>query len=231
MPNAETSALERLTAAVSDLDRDLFTRYKGGWINQIGIALWDAVYSIGSQYSGVAPRLDEMRGWLAKEGLSEDSLHVVANLPEDAVVKIMGATRVAPGRARSVTKAAAARQAAIAIAGLEIDSASDLRDYVTGHKEGSVESAKEILKTYSSVYGLGKVTGEYFLMLLGIPGVKADRMVTRFVAKAVGKPVGPEEARSLVVAAHEALSPSTLSGVSLTQLDHAIWLYTRGDSE
>jgi hypothetical protein len=37
--------------------------------------------------------------------------------------------------------------------------------------------------------GLGPVTWDYFLMLLGTPGVKADTWIVRFAADALGRHV------------------------------------------
>ena len=52
--------------------------------------------------------------------------------------------------------------------------------------------------TYTTVLGLGSVTWEYFLMLLGIPGVKADVHIRRFVERATGDEVSAGRARDLV---------------------------------
>lgn len=54
-------------------------------------------------------------------------------------------------------------------------------------------------------------------MLCGVPGVKADRMVVRFVHRAVGEDVGPAGAAALVQEVAERM------GVSFSTLDHAIW--------
>ena len=60
-------------------------------------------------------------------------------------------------------------------------------------------------------------------MLVGLPEVKPDRMIRRFVAAALGRPretaVGVDEARNLVMAVAARL------GVSPRALDHAIWAY------
>ena len=65
----------------------------------------------------------------------------------------------------------------------------------------------------------------YFLMLLDMPGVKADRMVCRFVADALGLPekaVMPRRAEELVTDAAYALE------VDPRHLDFNIWNYQRG---
>ncbi len=70
---------------------------------------------------------------------------------------------------------------------------------------------------YIKVRGLGPVTWQYLLMLIGEPGVKADVWICRFVEAALGRPVSAHEAETLVTLAAEA------SAVSPTALDHAIW--------
>lgn len=77
---------------------------------------------------------------------------------------------------------------------------------------------------YTDVVGLGDVTWEYFLMLLGKPGVKADVWIVRFVSKAVGRTTSSPETRDLVKAAAAEL------GTDPTALDHAIWSHQRGRS-
>jgi hypothetical protein len=63
-------------------------------------------------------------------------------------------------------------------------------------------------------------------MLVGLPDVKPDRMVRRFVADALGRSgataVGADEARDLVMAT------AARMGVSPRELDHAIWSYQSG---
>jgi len=55
------------------------------------------------------------------------------------------------------------------------------------------------------------------LMLAGVPGVKADRMVLRYVSGALGHVVGAVEAATLVSGLADSRGPSR------TKLDHAIW--------
>lgn len=80
-------------------------------------------------------------------------------------------------------------------------------------------------KAYSSVRGFGPVTWEYFTMLLGQPGVKADTWIRRYVSPTNGPKVSYPYARDLVKAAAESL------GVTATELDHAIWDFARRASK
>jgi hypothetical protein len=72
------------------------------------------------------------------------------------------------------------------------------------------------------------ISFSYFLMLAGSPGfVKGDRMICRFVARALKIPsVAPSVAQKLVVAASTALSAEVPS-LNPRLLDHEIWKYQR----
>lgn len=64
-------------------------------------------------------------------------------------------------------------------------------------------------------------------MLNGLPGVKADRMIRRFVTRALdwSRPINAQEASELVEAA------ATEIGVEYSTLDHAIWRFeARGET-
>lgn len=61
------------------------------------------------------------------------------------------------------------------------------------------------------------LTWRYFLMNSGVPGIKADRMITRWTSRTLGRPVKPTEAEPLLLSAAEQL------GVDARRLDHAIW--------
>ena len=61
--------------------------------------------------------------------------------------------------------------------------------------------------------------------LAGIPGIKPDRMIIRFVAKALNRPV-----KTVGTAVCVELLTAVAGEQSMTQseLDHAIWNYQRG---
>jgi hypothetical protein len=69
------------------------------------------------------------------------------------------------------------------------------------------------------------ITWDYALMLAQIPGVKADRMVIKYVTRAIGCRAGsvlPEQAAQLVSRVAEAKRWNVI------QLDHAIWRVESG---
>ncbi len=78
---------------------------------------------------------------------------------------------------------------------------------------------------YTNVMGLDPVTFEYFSMLLGIPGVKADTMIIRYVNTAL-RAAGQETvtgsvARILIIEAFITLR----KGETLTHFEHALWRF------
>jgi hypothetical protein len=61
------------------------------------------------------------------------------------------------------------------------------------------------------------LTWRYFLMNAGMPGIKADRMITRWTSRALGRSTPPEEAERILTEAAKGL------GVDTRRLDHAVW--------
>lgn len=72
---------------------------------------------------------------------------------------------------------------------------------------------------WTSITGQGSgLSWDYFLMLAGLPGVKDDRMVRRFVARALGHTVvSAQRAGALILAAAERLE------VPSRNLDYVLW--------
>lgn len=103
-------------------------------------------------------------------------------------------------------KAAAIVAAATRLASARVKRAADV----------DVDSAVQ-RRAYTGVGGLGEVTWEYFGMLLGIRGVKADTWVIRVAAKALGESRTSTETRSIVKGA------ALRIGQNPTLLDHALW--------
>jgi hypothetical protein len=81
---------------------------------------------------------------------------------------------------------------------------------------GNTEEVKQALRVVS---GIGYATANYFLMLLGAPGVKPDRMIHRFLKEATDHTFTGTEADQAIGCAARALD------VQPYELDHAIWRY------
>ena len=85
---------------------------------------------------------------------------------------------------------------------------------------GTVElqEASPVKSEWLSVRGQRSgLTWNYFLMLARVQGVKADRMVIRYVSRALDRHVKQEEAATLVRGVAERMDVDTI------RLDHAIW--------
>ncbi|ORB29512.1 hypothetical protein BST38_14860 [Mycolicibacterium parafortuitum] len=87
---------------------------------------------------------------------------------------------------------------------------------VISHADIDRNSAEQ-RRAYCGTKGLGPVTWDYFLMLAGNDGVKADTLVTRFVAEAVGRTPDAKTVSQLVTEAAGRLD------MKASALDHSIW--------
>jgi tetratricopeptide (TPR) repeat protein len=112
-----------------------------------------------------------------------------------------------------ILKAEAVWMTAAVLLGYEIKTLKDLAS------RPLVEVRRDWITVPGQASGL---SWDYFLMLVGFEGVKADRMVLRFIADALGEPaISIREAKRLAGGAAQRL------GVSLTKLDYQIWKYQR----
>lgn len=206
--------------AVEALPPEKFVKATGGWISEISSALLDAVYSMRQNYGdgengrGVLARV---RAFRERYPEALDSLSSLQNLSEEDIREVMGNTKV-PGK-NGNHKSVAVLEAASAFCAIGVDTAEDLL------KDPAAAKA-----AYTGVRGLGWITYEYLLMLLGRPGVKADTMIQRFVNTALKQQglasVGPEAAYELVKYAYE--NSDAAGDLSLSDFDHSIWRHQRG---
>ena len=188
--------------------------WPGGYPRSIERALLDSVFSMQARYSddpakgpfGVAWRWAQYRGTDYPDDLVQ-----LANVDPDKLAEVLA--NDGKGNRGRTPKAELAHLAARRLTDLGIRTSIDFRapspDMITKRS------------AWTSVPGLGKETFEYFAMLLGEPGVKADIMIRRFVGKGDDNAVSASEARRLVkaVASRMAVNP--------IDLDHAIWAYQR----
>ncbi len=186
--------------------------WPGGWPNDIELALIDAVLSIRANYGsptiGVRRRCASWR--VERGGGTCDDLAELAKREGEELSKALdNEQRLSGGLLKT---------AAIVVA------AGNLRDLGVRHADIDPQS-REHKRAYTTVKGLGGVTWDYLLMLLGKPGVKADTRIRAFVAEALDvSDVDARPARELVLAAADRLSHDP------SQLDHAIWLHMRSRS-
>jgi len=195
-----------------------WVQWPGGWPGDIESALVDAVFSARAVYKtkdgrGIYARVVAWQATRGRQAYSLPALLAEIGSDVDGWAKRFGNRQHSPRRPASAPfgpmKAATVREAAEALA----------RHDVTTARQISASTADDVWKVLLSVPGLGYATANYFLMLLGAPGVKPDRMVKRFLADAYGHKYGDAEAERVIRAAAEQL------GAQPHELDHAIWSF------
>jgi hypothetical protein len=219
--DSRSSDVEKLLVCVNKKlgSPEQWSRWPGGWPGDIESALVDAVFSARAVYRsrhgrGVHP--DVVR-WREARSRTEFTLEAL-QAEIDAVgaakwAKLFGNSQNSPSRPASApggaSKAAAVREAARLL----------LRQHVSVESDITSENAELVKKTLGGVPGIGFATTNYFLMLLGRPGVKPDRMIHRFLKEAAGHTFSNPEAEETIGAAAEQL------GVEPHELEHAIWRF------
>lgn len=194
-----------------------------GGYDSIGLAMIDAIWSIGVRYQSVENVIARYRA----ERLA-DGHHAEADGPEQVrrFIEASGGPEGFALRMRNrqrtssrngILKAEAVlREARI----LEHESVAVPADLARAGEE----RLDHLRARWSTVPGQASgVSWRAFCMLVGLAEVKPDRMIRRYVASALGRSgetaVGVDEARDLVMATAARL------GVSPRALDNAIWAY------
>lgn len=168
----------------------------------------------------VVKRYRDARGGLAAtDGLPELLLTFEECGGVDGWASQIGTGHRTSTRAGAPLKAAAIRESAVSLREAGVLTADDLRAL---DPAGLTEAKARWLRVPGQRSG---ISWRYFLMLAGVPGVKADRMICRFVGAATGLPPGdvtPQRAARAVEGAADLL------GVSPSVLDHTIWRWQSG---
>jgi hypothetical protein len=194
-----------------------------GGYNSVGLAMIDAIWSIGVRYQSVENVMARYRAERLAGGHDAD-----ADTPEDvrSFIEASGGPEGFALRMRNhqrtssrngILKAEAVLHEARILEHESVAVPADLA-------AASEERLHHLRARWSTVPGQGSgVSWRAFCMLVGLSEVKPDRMIRRYVATALGRPaetaVGVEEARDLV------MSAAALLGVSPRELDYAIWSY------
>lgn len=200
---------EEVAAAVraAGIEANVISNY--GWPGQIELALIDSVMSIRAKYgtetSGVLGRVLRYRTSTPRRPL--DDLTALAKVAPQDLRDLLGSQR-SGGQLKS---------------DICLDVAKRLVDAGVSHSDQVDVSSDAQKRSWTGTVGLGWVTWEYFTMLLGHPGVKADTMINRFVSQALNvESADSRRAHTAVTGAAQILA------VQARDLDHAIWRHESG---
>ncbi len=194
-----------------------------GYPDSLALCIIDSIQSLGVRYSTVEHVVQRYRaarpGAAATDGPDEllstfDERDGVDRWAQD--IGNRNRTSTQPG---APLKASAIRGAASFIEGAGVATPAALR--ALGPEQLALLKAGWIRLPGQR----SGISWRYFLMLAGVPGVKADRMICRFVQNASGKTkpaIAPGAAGQAVETAARRLD------VSATTLDHAIWRWQSG---
>ena len=177
----------------------------GGWPGNVELSLIDAVLSIRARYgvsanTGVRGAVQRYKDDMG--GTSWDDLRKLAQVDPARLERVLNNRQKTGG----VPKAHVIVSAAGRLAEVGVISSQDV------DRDSSSQR-----KAYCGTKGLGPVTWQYFLMLVGHDGVKADTLLTRFVEEAIGRSADTHTVTRLVTEAAKRL------GVPAAALDHSIW--------
>lgn len=193
----------------------------------LALAVIDSLWSIGVRYTGVRNVVARYRAFRARAGVDADQ-----DAPADLASVIDGAggpdafAEIVANRQRTSSKNGILKAEAVRLA---VDVLVDAGIRVPADvAAASPEQLTDIRLKWTGIRGQGSgLSWQYFLMLSGQQGVKADRMIRRFVAEALGcdeHDISQDDAHELVTEA------ARLLGLSVSQLDFAIWLHQSGNA-
>ena len=195
-------------------------KWREGWRDRADLALLDAVYSTRQKYeTTVLPRVKEWEILFPVSRYSD--LEYLSEIDEFEIRKIFGGNVLPgvriPGLRTGRRKSEGVKEIAQRLCSPEIGlkSAQQIRDAVS--KDG-IDHVEYLLQ---KTKGVGPATSRYFLMLIGVDGVKVDTLLGSWVQEQMGNiNLKSEEITELV--SRVAIEKF---GRKATDLDYAIWNY------
>ncbi|GMA37550.1 hypothetical protein [Demequina litorisediminis] len=167
-----------------------------GYPDSLALCAVDSVYSLAARYSGVinaVSRYGAVRAGSGADATKDSLLDLVEAIdrvggPTAAAERLFKNRQITPGTKRR--KAEARYGAATRLSGPEVGiaTASDLVACACDPAR-----LERVRRAWMAEPGLGYASWRYLLMLAGVPGVKIDRMITRYVARAFGRTLSKVE--------------------------------------
>ncbi|OFE17159.1 hypothetical protein BA895_16965 [Humibacillus sp. DSM 29435] len=193
-----------------------------GYPKSLALCIIDAIYSTGSHYTSVINVIQKYKTVHGTQdgarALSSSIAH--AGGTREWATTVVGNLKPAHTRLGAPLKADIIQQAAQLITSLDIDTVDDLVARVADKPlDNPVHAGWKRLPSQSS-----GITYNYLLILAGLPSVKPDRMVLRFLAAALGDTVelSSQKAVELITETADHLN------ISPRSLDHIAWRAASG---
>jgi|SRR5699024_7540076 len=202
-------------------DPDLWTT-PDGYPNSLALCIIDSIYSTGSHYSSVVNVIERYKA----SGGAQDGAKALGRSIQNAGGAREWATSIAhnlkPAHTRpgSPLKADIIEQAVTLMEKLGIDTVPDLVSQVEAKPlDNDVIRGWKRLPSQSS-----GVTYNYLLILAGLPSVKPDRMILRFLANVLGEETDLAGSRAVELITETAKTMN----VDPRALDHIAWRAASG---
>jgi len=211
---------DRILSELKGLGDPSTWKLPDGYHQSVGLSILDSIWSMGVNYhKHVVPVVCRYRAFRIGEGAdpekdsADDLVSVFARAGGvEGFINRIAENRQQTSTVSGILKAEAVLLAAQGIQKLGLFTPSDVV-----RSQDDVENFWLKIKGQSSGISFG-----YFMMLLRQEGIKPDRMIVRFLEKALAREVSTDEAREMLAEVAHKLSLSQI------QLDHAIWNYQRG---
>lgn len=192
-----------------------------GYPDSLALCIIDSIFSTGSHYKSVINTVTRYR---AAQGATDGATALLASIDKAGgstawAEHVVDNKKPAHTKAHAVLKAEVVRQAAVMFNDLGIDSVPDLVAALGENpRDSEVHTGWKKLPSQRS-----GVTYNYLLILAGLPSVKPDRMVLRFLDEALdGVTLSEEEAVDLIRATAKNMD------ADVRALDHMIWRFASG---
>ncbi len=218
---------EQLHALIDRCEPLRDVKAPAGYRDSLALCVVDSVQSTGVTYSSVESVVGRYRAY-RREQAGDPNTDGVPELlttfdelsgPDGWAQRIGNRNRTST-HAGAPLKGAAIRDAALALTAEGINTAASLREAAEdAGRLACVEAAWRAVPGQRS-----GITWHYVQMLAGIPGVKPDRMICRFVADALGM---PRRAVTTGFALRTLTAAAAEMGMSPTDLDHGVWQWQR----
>jgi hypothetical protein len=229
METPEAFAADELACLLTAIQRDVTLEAlilpEEYFYASLPLCVIDAVFSIGVTYTSTRNtviRWCESQGWDRLRGpeTTEQTIDAFVDRlrsqsADDLAITAFGNRQRTSAKSGILKAEAVLRFAEV----LQAHGVNRLGDTDDPERNAAIEAAVRRIPGQAS-----GISFEYFLMLAGSDQfVKADRMICRYVAAAIGKSaVSPSTARSLLLAAARSLQ-SIFSDLTPRALDYALW--------